>query len=106
MPKLAGFGILIGIGLALTQPASAASFAFSFDNSGLGGGPVGVVISGLASFTAGLSDQPGDFDAPSVDDIVFIPLDDAVAPVPLPAGLPLMVVALGLVGLAARRGRT
>ena len=41
------------IGVSAAAPASALSFAFSFDNNAYGGGPIGVVIRGLADDATG-----------------------------------------------------
>lgn len=90
-----GDGQIIGaafksLGSNNTLPAvTCCTLAFGFDSA-------------TNIFTAGLSNQANDFDPPQIDDIVFIPIDDLPAPVPLPAPLLMLasaVAALGCLGL-------
>ena len=59
-------------------------------------------LTGITSFTISGLINDTSFGYWSADNIVY----DAVAPIPVPAALPLMLVALGALGVAARRRRS
>jgi hypothetical protein len=56
-------------------------------------------------FAAGLSNDPNSVDPGSLDEIVFIPIDDSETPAPIPLPAPLLLIASGVAALGFLRRR-